>query len=173
MSDGSPTDAPSGDPPAAAHDPADLPWPADDAWIVNGPLGPPGSWGRPGVILAFHLECAGCVGRAVPFLKRLLREHEGRFQPVLLHTAYGHRPRPQAHVVPEATRFLTSFARLDWPTAIDADGSVAQAWGAEGTPHWFVHDADGRRVRDLYGSQENATTRLAYLMDELLGPEGR
>ena len=166
MSGEAPTDAPTGD-----ADP--IPWPAPDAWIVNGVLGPPGTWGRPGVILAFHLECAGCVGRAVPFLKRLAREHEDRFQPVLLHTAYGRRPLAHARVEPEATRFLTKFARLAWPTAIDADGTVAEAWGAAGTPHWFVFDASGRRVRDLYGSQENATTRLAYLMDELLGPEGR
>jgi hypothetical protein len=37
--------------------------------------------------------------------------------------------------------------------------------GAEGTPHWWVWDAHGRVERSVYGSQENALTRLGYVVE--------
>jgi hypothetical protein len=120
--------------------------------------------------MAFHLECAGCISRGIPFLKRLGQEHGERLQLALLHTAYGHRTLPREQVEPQLLRFAGAFARLEIPIALDVDGSRAERWGAEGTPHWFVFDARGALARSVYGSQENAQTRLAYLAQELLDP---
>ena len=50
--------------------------------------------------------------------------------------------------------------------ALDLDGGWARAMGAEGTPHWFVWDGAGAVERSVYGSQENALTRLAYVLED-------
>jgi len=143
-------------------------WPAERDWVWRGPLANPTQWGKPGLVMAFNLECAGCIARGIPFLKRLQVEHGDALNLALLHTAYGHKQHPRADVLPQLERFAGSFARLDMAIAIDVDGSLAQRWGAEGTPHWFAFDAGGALVRSVYGSQENAQTRLAYLMAELV-----
>jgi len=118
--------------------------------------------------MAFNLECAGCIARGVPFLKRMQAEHGDGLYLALLHTAYGHKVHPRGEVLPELDRFAGSFAQLDMPIALDEEGDLAQRWGAEGTPHWFAFDAHGALVRSVYGSQENAQTRLSYLMAELV-----
>lgn len=138
-------------------------WPVD--WVHGESLPPPAAWGRPGLALAFHLECAGCVGRAVPWLKRLAPRVAERAALLAVHTAYGHRPLARAQVEPELRRYAASFAQLPFPVALDVDGSWAAAMGAEGTPHWFVWDEHGTLVRSVYGSQENALTRLAYVLE--------
>jgi len=145
-------------------------WPGDYVW--RGPVPPPEGWGKPGLAMLFNLECAGCISRGVPFLKRLVAEHGDALQVVMVHTAYGHRPHPREELVPAVQHFAGDFARLEVPIALDVDGSLAEAWGAEGTPHWFVFDAQGRLARSIYGSQENAQTRLGYLLEELLAEEG-
>jgi len=149
-------------------DPKD--WPSDAEWVWRGPLPDPTRWSKPGIVMAFNLECAGCIARGIPFLKRLAAEHGDALQIALLHTAYGHRQLPRDQVEPQLVRFAESFARLDFPVALDIDGARAQRWGADGTPHWFVFDRDGALVRSVYGSQDNARTRLEYLAQELLDP---
>lgn len=145
-------------------------WPVEADWVWKGPLAAPGSWDRPGLVMAFNLECAGCIARGIPFLKRLANEYGDELQVALLHTAYGHRQLPREDVEPELLRFSDRFAQLPFPVAIDVDGSRARRWGAEGTPHWFVFAADGSLVRSFYGSQDNARTRLDYLLQELTTP---
>ena len=142
---------------------APTPWLAD--WVHGGPVPPPDAWGRPGLALAFHLECAGCVGRAVPWLKRAAPGLADRAVVVAVHTAYGHRQLARADVEPELRRYATSFAQLPFPVALDVDGAWARSMGAEGTPHWFVWDERGVLQRSVYGSQENALTRLGYLLE--------
>ena len=143
-------------------------WPATDDWVWNGPMPPPAEWGRPGLIMAFNLGCAGCISRGIPFLKRLGQERGDALALGLLHTSYGHRRHAREDVEPQLRRFAESFARLPFPIALDVDGARARRWGAEGTPHWFAFDRTGTPVRSVYGSQENAQTRLAYLTQELL-----
>lgn len=143
-------------------------WPSEADWIWNGPLAAPTAWERPGLVMAFNLECAGCVARGIPLLKRLANEHGDGLQIALLHTAYGHREVERDDVADAVLRFSDRFARLPFPVAIDVDGSQAQRWGAEGTPHWFVFSKDGSLARSFYGSQDNARTRLEYLVSELV-----
>ena len=99
-------------------------WPDD--WVHGDPLPPPSAWGKPGLGLAFHLECAGCVGRAVPWLKRLAPRVGDLAVLLAVHTAYGHRPLARAQVAPELRRYATSFAQLPFPVALDVDGSWAE-----------------------------------------------
>lgn len=142
-------------------------WPGDFVWL--GPVPPPGRWGKPGLVMLFNLECPGCISRGVPLVKRLAAAYGERLQVVMVHTAYGHRRYERDEVVPTLRHFAERFARLEVPVALDLDGALAEAWGAEGTPHWLVYDADGTLARSIYGSQENAQTRLEYLLEELVG----
>ena len=122
-------------------------------------------------MMVFNLECAGCVGRGLPFLKRLARDYEGRLVIMALHTARGHRALDREAVEPTLVKFARDFARLPFPVALDIDGRVAAAWQTEGTPHWLAFDSRGELARSVYGSQDNARTRLEYLVEELVvGP---
>ena len=140
-------------------------WPTD--FVRGDPLPEPGGWGRPGIVMFFNLECPGCISRGIPLLKRLVAEHHGELAVLLIHTSYGHRFYPREQVVPQLQHFADSFARLDHPIALDLDGELARHYGVEGTPHWLVFAADGEQLRSIYGSQDNARTRLEYLLAEL------
>lgn len=147
-------------------EPSAPPW-LDD-WIGGAALPPPEAWDRPGLLLLFSVECAGCVSRAVPWLRRTAERHGEDLVLAAVHTAHGRRAQPREQVVEALERFL-AFAKLPTPVALDTTGAWAEAHGAEGTPHWFAYDRDGRRIRSIFGSQANAMTRLDYLLDELLG----
>ena len=134
-------------------------------WAHGTPVPPPEAWGRPGLALAFNLECAGCVGRAMPWLKRLAPAIGDRAVLFAVHTGYGHKPWTRDEVVPRLVHYATTFATLPFPVALDVSGAWAEAMGAEGTPHWWVWDAAGRLERSVYGSQENALTRLGYVVE--------
>ena len=140
-------------------------WPDDFVW--DEPVGEPGTWGRAGLVMFFNLECPGCVSRGVPFLKKLAREHGDALTYLMVHTAYGHRQYSRDEVLPTLRHFAERFARIPFPIALDLSGDIAGSWQVEGTPHWLVFGAEGELLRSLYGSQENAQTRLEYLLDEL------
>lgn len=147
----------------------ELPWPDD--WVWGDAAAAPSAAAAPTLVMFFNLECPACVSRGVPFLKRLQREHGTNLGGVLVHTALGHRRLERDDVVPTLRRFAGEFAKLAQPVALDLTGELAGAWGVEGTPHWFVFDSAGQLVRSLYGSQENAQTRLEYLLEELMVPD--
>ena len=142
-------------------------WPTDFVWGEPVPA-PAGPGGKPGIVMFFNLECPGCISRGIPFLKRLESDYRGRIWTMLVHTSYGHRDLSRDEVVPTLRHFAESFARLPMPVALDVDGTLAQDWGVEGTPHWFVFDGGGVLQRSVYGSQDNARTRLEYLIEELV-----
>jgi hypothetical protein len=140
------------------------PWPTE--WLAEH-VPPPAEWGRPGLVLVFSLACAGCVSRALPHLRDMAASHGDALTYAAVHTALG-RERAARDELVVALERLRRFARFDLPIGLDLDGAWAGAEGAEGTPHWFAYDRSGARVRSVFGSQGNALTRLAYLVDELL-----
>lgn len=150
-----------------------LTWPTE--FVTGGPM--PAPWEAPAtdgtatLVMFFNLECPGCVSRGVPFIKRVAAGSGGRVRTALVHTAYGHRALEREQVVPTLVRFAKEYARVGMPVALDLSGELAQEWGIEGTPHWFVFDGEGRLRRSLFGSQDNARTRLEYLLEELTGEE--
>ncbi|PYE49418.1 TlpA family protein disulfide reductase [Deinococcus yavapaiensis] len=116
----------------------------------------------------FNVECAACVTRGIPFLKRLHHEYGGQVNVLGIHTSRGHRLLERDRVEPTVRRFAESFAKLPFPVALDLDGHIAETWQTEGTPHWLAFAVDGTLLRSVYGSQENAQTRLEYLLAELV-----
>ncbi|PYE51016.1 hypothetical protein DES52_11683 [Deinococcus yavapaiensis KR-236] len=115
----------------------------------------------------FNLECAACVTRGLPFLKRVHHEYGGRVNILAIHMARGHRLLERDQVEPTVRRFAESFANLPFPVALDLDGHIAEALQTEGTPHWLAFTVEGTLLRSVYGRQENAQTRLEYLLAEL------
>ncbi|THF69805.1 TlpA family protein disulfide reductase [Deinococcus sp. Arct2-2] len=141
-------------------------WPAPSDFVHGEPVPPPAQWTRPGVVMTFNLECPGCVSRGIPFLKRLNAEFGERAEVLALHTSFGHRLLEREDVEPTLIRFAQNFARLPFPVALDVSGDLARAWHTEGTPHTLAFAAGGELLRSVYGSQENAQTRLWYLLEE-------
>ncbi|ACO45533.2 alkyl hydroperoxide reductase [Deinococcus deserti] len=144
-------------------------WPSQEDFVHGDPVAPPCGWDRPGLVMTFNLECSGCVSRGIPFLKRLHSEFGGRVQLLAVHTSWGHRQLPREDVEPTLLKFSRDFARLPFPVALDLDGSFARHWNTEGTPHWLAFAPGGELLRSVYGSQENAQTRLQYLLQEWAG----
>ncbi|TDE86269.1 TlpA family protein disulfide reductase [Deinococcus sp. S9] len=145
-------------------------WPAPEDFVHGDPLPPPDQWTRPGLVMVFNLECPGCVSRGLPFLRQLHTEFGDRVHLLALHTSRGHRRLPREDVEPTLVRFARDYARLPFPVALDLEGDLARTWATEGTPHWLAFAAGGELLRSVYGSQENAQTRLQYLLEELVGP---
>ncbi|SEJ80108.1 hypothetical protein SAMN04488058_11937 [Deinococcus reticulitermitis] len=141
-------------------------WPAPEDFVSGPALPPPTGWTQPGLVMTFNLECPGCVSRGIPFLKRLHAEFGDQVHLLAVHTSYGHRPLPREGVEPTLLRFVRDFARLPFPVALDLDGRFAQGWQTEGTPHWLAFAPGGALLRSVYGSQDNAQTRLEYLLAE-------
>ncbi len=143
-------------------------WPDVDDFVWQTPVIKPENWAKPGIVMFFNLECAACISRGIPFLKRLSKTYGNKLNVLAIHTARGHRRLPREDVVPTLTHFVAEFARLPFPVALDLSGELAENWQTEGTPHWLVFTAGGELLRSVYGSQENAQTRLEYLLAELL-----
>ena len=100
---------------------------------------------------------------------RDLAEHGERVNLLAVHTSSGHRRLPREDVEPTLVKFARDFARLPFPVALDLDGTFARAWQTEGTPHWLAFAPGGELLRSVYGSQDNAQTRLDYLLREWAG----
>ncbi|MCY1703049.1 peroxiredoxin family protein [Deinococcus sp. SL84] len=140
-----------------------LPWPAAGDFVWRTADVDPA---RPSLLMFFHLECAGCVSRGIPFMKRLHAEYGEQVNFIAVHTSRGHRQLPRADILPTLLHFAERFARLPFPVALDETGALAAAYATEGTPHWIALEG-GEVVRSIYGSQENAQTRLEYWLAEL------
>ena len=147
-------------------------WPAPDDFVHGSPLTLPAGWDRPGLVMTFNLECAACVTRGIPFLKRLHAEFGDRVHLLAMHTSHGHRRLPREDVEPTLVKFARDFAKLPFPVALDLHGEFARHWHTEGTPHWLAFAPGGDLLRSVYGSQENAQTRLQYLLEEWAGRLG-
>lgn len=141
-------------------------WPAPGDFVHGEPVVPPDQWTKPGLVMTFNLECPACVSRGIPFLKRLHAEYGERVHLLAVHTSLGHRQLERAQVEPTLQKFARDFARLPFAVALDLSGELARAWHTEGTPHWLAFAPGGKLVRSVYGSQENAQTRLEYLLAE-------
>lgn len=141
-------------------------WPPAGDFVHGEPLPPPAQWSAPGLVMTFNLECAACVSRGIPFMKRLHAEFGGRAVLLAVHTSYGHRQLERTEVEPTLIKFARDYAKLPFPVALDLHGSFARHWHTEGTPHWLAFAPGGELIRSVYGSQENAQTRLTYLLAE-------
>ena len=121
--------------------------------------------GKPLLILFFSRGCNGCMGRAIPMTKTF-REEYPQLQIVGIHTHF-EGMKYSLHQIHEVELYF----KLDYPIYVDQEMATYELFRAEGTPHWILIDAEGKIVKSIFGSQENARQRLDYVLEELYDKE--
>ena len=61
---------------------------------------------------------------------------------------------------PQLLNFMTKYARLPFPVALDLSGAVAAHWQTEGTPHTLVFAAGGELLRSACLGRSGAARKM-------------
>ncbi|MDO5664637.1 MAG: redoxin domain-containing protein [Bacteroidia bacterium] len=117
--------------------------------------------GKPLLILFFNIQCLGCVGRAIPLAFDYLQEFKS-LNVVAIHTLFGKEIVTKDDIINIFTN-----KELPFPIYFDIEKTNYEKFECEGTPHWILMDSEGNVNRSIFGSQENAQTRLIYALEEL------
>lgn len=124
--------------------------------------------GSPLLILFFNLGCPGCLGRAIPYANRVVYEKGDKINVIGIHTNFEgiDFTNQQFQLAKEQYYFKFPFFK-DFnfnTTFLD--------YGAGGTPHWVLVDAQGIVSYSIFGSEpNNALLRLQYKINELINLE--
>ncbi|MDX1905398.1 MAG: TlpA disulfide reductase family protein [Bacteroidia bacterium] len=122
--------------------------------------------GRPLLLLMFHVDCPGCIHRALPFALKLSRAYPD-VQVMAIHTQPEGFNR-SADFVLEALRQLS----IPFPVWLDEGDTTYKRFGAEGTPHWWLTDQAGIVQKSIFGSMLNSLHRLDYGLSEMFQVPG-
>ena len=124
--------------------------------------------GKPGVILFFNLGCPGCIARAIPFANRLVYERGEQINVIGIHSNF-------ESIDFEIQDFIKAKNELYIRFPIYRDFNFDTSFlnfGAGGTPHWIIFDAELKGVYSIFGSDpNNALLRLDYRIQELLNSD--
>lgn len=120
--------------------------------------------GQPLLLLFFNLSCAGCTGRALPYIKELAQRFPG-LQIAAIHSSFS----PGSTYSTAQVRSVLEYFDLDFPVFMDDGEETFMRYEAEGTPHWIVFDAAGGVMRSIFGSLDGPVQRLEYLLAEMFG----
>ncbi len=120
--------------------------------------------GKPLLILFFSLGCPGCLGRALPYANRMVFENGDRINVLGIHTNFEGVDFSQQQFQAAKEKY-----HLRFPFFKDANyDTTFLDYGAGGTPHWILVDAEGLVVYSIFGSDpNNALLRLDLKMQEL------
>jgi len=120
--------------------------------------------GRPLLILFFSLGCPGCLGRAIPYANRMVYENGERLHVLGIHTNFEGVDFQPAQFAQAKADFYIRF-----PFYKDKNyDTTFLNYGAGGTPHWILVDADGKVRYSIFGSDpNNALLRLDLKMAEI------
>lgn len=121
--------------------------------------------GKPLLILIFSLGCPGCLGRALPYANSVVVEKGENIQVVGIHTNFEGVDFTQEQFAQAREEFFIRF-----PIFKDRNyNDTFYSYGAGGTPHWILTDAQGTVVYSIFGSDpNNALLRLDLKMAEVL-----
>ncbi len=116
--------------------------------------------GAPALLFFYNLGCTGCLHRGLPLAQRI-HEVYPQLRIMAIHVDLGRHSYPTEAILAEAEErgFLLEHYR-------DQGSKTYEAYGAEGTPHWVLIDAEGRLHRSLFGSMEGVQVRLDYILRE-------
>lgn len=117
--------------------------------------------GRPLLVLFFSIDCPACVGRALPF-SRLVAARYPALRIVGIHSQL---EGGRAHT-PEQVRAVAERQQFSHPVLLDDGGTTFSAYGASGTPHWVLIDAQGIVRKSFWGSTQGPQQRLEYALQE-------
>jgi len=110
--------------------------------------------GSPRLLLFYSIGCPGCKAQALPFARNLQADWAaGRV--IGIHTRI-EGPEYSQRQVEE----INQVYRLNFPVFLDQGHKTYDLYGAEGTPHWFLVDSEGRLLKSLFGSMPNTLQRI-------------
>ncbi|MCB0105653.1 MAG: TlpA family protein disulfide reductase [Caldilineaceae bacterium] len=133
-------------------------WSLDLAWpnAIQSPAELRGQWS---VLLFFHIGCAGCTGRAIPFTRELAARYPN-VNLVAIHTDF------ESNTTREQLKAVVDYFALPYPVLRDNGAATFRHYGAEGTPHWFLLDPNGVIQKSFFGSLGTALMRIDYTLGE-------
>lgn len=120
---------------------------------------------QPLLIVFFSLGCPSCLGRAIPYANRVVVENGDKMKVLGIHTDFHHNGYTLEQFQNAKDEFYIRF-----PFFRDAEyDRTFRDFGAGGTPHWILLDADGKVTYSLFGSDpNNALLKLDYKISEVL-----
>lgn len=126
------------------------------AWLnAETPVTLAGLRGRTVAVLAFQMLCPGCVGHAIPQLRRLRETFDPAALAVIgLHTVFEHH---EAQGGAEPLKAFLHEYRIELPVGIDArdEGEMLprtmRAYAMQGTPTLLLIDPGGRLRAQVFG----------------------
>ncbi len=117
---------------------------------------------KPMLILFFNLKCLGCVGRGIPLAYDFMQEFVG-LNVMAIHSKFTDEVFTKEDIL---DIFIDNA--LPFPIYFDNEHDVYDQFECEGTPHWITINRTGEIHRSLFGSQENASNRLGYVLQDLM-----
>jgi len=125
--------------------------------------------GTPLLILFFNLSCPGCLGRAIPYANGLIVDEKININVVGIHSNFNGADFSAEEFAKAQKEFYIRF-----PIFRDANfDTTFLNFGAGGSPHWILIDADGIVRYSIFGSDpNNALLRLDYMIDILQNEQG-
>ncbi|MEN0048529.1 MAG: TlpA disulfide reductase family protein [Bacteroidota bacterium] len=120
--------------------------------------------GKPLLLLFFSLGCPGCLGRAIPYANRIVYERGEQMNVLGIHTNFEAIDFSQEQFEKAKEQF---FIRFPFYKDQNYDTTFLD-YGAGGTPHWILVDAEGKVNYSIFGSDpNNALLRLDLKIQEL------
>ena len=116
--------------------------------------------GAPALLFCYNLGCTGCLHRGLPLAQRI-QEVYPQLRTIAIHVDLGRHTYPTETILAEAKKRNVQLEHYR-----DRGSTTYEAYGAEGTPHWILIDAEGRLHRSLFGSMEGVQVRLDYVLRE-------
>jgi len=121
--------------------------------------------GRPLLLLFFSLGCPGCLGRAIPYANRIVYEKGTQMNVLGIHTNFEALDFSKEQFETAKEKY---FIRFPFFKDQNYDTTFLD-FGAGGTPHWILVDAEGKVNYSIFGSDpNNALLRLDLKIQELL-----
>ena len=113
------------------------------------------------LMLFFNIGCPSCLGRAIPFSKKLQDLYPG-LKVLGVHTTFEGRKSSV-----EDINLWMDRLKVDYPVVLDQEHKTWSAYEAGGTPHWVIINSTGEIEKSIFGSMPNSLQRLDYALTEL------
>lgn len=122
-------------------------------------------FGKPLLILVFSFGCPGCLGRAIPYANRIIYENGDKINVIGIHTNFEGVDFSKEKFYEAKEKYYIRF-----PFYKDFNfNTTFLDYGAGGTPHWILVDAQGTVNYSIFGSDpNNALLKIDYKIDELI-----
>lgn len=121
--------------------------------------------GKPLLILFFSVGCPGCLGRAIPYANRIVYEKGDQIDVLGIHSQFEQKTIPLAQFKQLQEELYIRFPFFE----DDNKKETFTRYGAGGTPHWILLDAQGIVQYSIFGSDpNNALLRLDLKINEVL-----